>query len=95
MPGEFAERLLPSAFPDRARYALRKQQPLRDNVAIPRVDNRINALIEHIAFNNFRSHERSYWVEGLAVAYHGNTWLCVHSACSLHTTAFRCAAARL
>src|SRR5262245_47790821 len=43
---QLAKRLMASALLDRARNALRNEQPPRDNVAVPSVDNDLDVLVE-------------------------------------------------
>ncbi|EEF93749.1 hypothetical protein CATMIT_01618, partial [Catenibacterium mitsuokai DSM 15897] len=47
--GQFSKGPCPTPMLDGARYALRQQQPPRNDVAVPRVDDGLHILIEEIA----------------------------------------------
>lgn len=51
--GKFAKRSVSTATFNRSRDALRKQQPPRNDVSIPSVDDDIDVLIEKVALHYF------------------------------------------
>lgn len=53
---QFAKRLPPAAFLDRAGYTLRDQPPPRNDVSIPCVDNDVDVLVEQVSINDGHMH---------------------------------------
>lgn len=54
--GQLTEWSVPAAPLDRAGDALRDQQPSRNHVAVPGVDDDVNILIQQVAVNQLRHH---------------------------------------
>lgn len=73
MFGQFFKWTGSTTFFYRARYTLRQQQPPRNNIAIPCVDDDVHVLIEQITFYNKRHHGQQY----SAAMVPGKAWRCV------------------
>ena len=54
--GNFTKGSVAGAAFDGARHALRQQQPPRNNVAVPGVDDDLYVLVEEVAVNDFDLH---------------------------------------
>ena len=53
---KFAERSVAAAFFNRTRNALRQEQSPRNDVAVPRVHDHIDILVEKVAINGLEMH---------------------------------------
>ena len=61
MFGKFLKRGRAAALFDGSRNALRQEQPPRDDISVPGVDDYIDVLIEQIAVDDFDSHSLSHF----------------------------------
>ena len=52
VPGQFPKRLITAPPLDRPGNALRQQEPPRNDVAIPGIDDHVDLLVEQIAFDD-------------------------------------------
>ena len=69
---DLTKRREPGSLLDRAGHALRDQEPPRDDVAIQRVDDRFDSLIEKVALDNVGIHLRCglAWLNGHTKSNH-------------------------
>jgi len=59
---EFSERLQPSAPFDDPGAPLRQEQPPRNDVAIPCVDDHVNLVVEQVSIDDSHSHSHAVQV---------------------------------